>query len=256
MKFRPCIDIHNGRVKQIIGGSLADKNDFASENFVSGYNADHYGRLYSDRGLSGGHIIILNAADSEYYEQDRQQAFAALKAFPQGLQAGGGVTAENAADYLEKGASHVIVTSYVFKNGEINMPRLDRLVSEVGREHLVLDLSCRRRDGKYMIVTDRWQKFTDTEVTRNTILELSGMCDEFLIHAVDSEGKQQGIQREVAALLGSVPEVTATYAGGIASWEDLELLKKLGCGHVDFTIGSALDIFGGKLDFEKVCSFS
>ncbi len=255
MKFRPCIDIHNGRVKQIVGGSLADKNSAADENFVSEYDGGYYAALYRDRGLYGGHIIILNPAGSEYYEADRQQAFAALGEFPGGMQIGGGVNDENCTEYLEKGASHVIVTSYVFKNGEISFPRLDRLVSGVGKEHLVLDLSCRKRDGKYFIVTDRWQNFTDMEVTAENILMLKGYCSEFLIHAVDAEGKQKGIERGVASLMGDTPGITATYAGGIGSFDDLDTLRELGKGRIDFTVGSALDIFGGSLDFEKVCRY-
>lgn len=255
MKFRPCIDIHNGSVKQIVGGSLADKNNAAAENFVSEYDGSYYAKLYKERSLTGGHIIILNPQNSEYYEADRRQAFSAIEAFPQGMQIGGGVNAENAAEYLEKGASHVIVTSYVFKDGAISFERLDTLTHAVGKEHIVLDLSCRKRDGKYFIVTDRWQKFTDMEVTKENILMLKSYCDEFLIHAVDVEGKQHGIEEDIVTLLGSTPEVTATYAGGIGSYEDIDKLKALGCQKVDFTVGSALDIFGGKLDFEKICAY-
>ena len=255
MKFRPCIDIHNGKVKQIIGGSLADKNSAADENFVSEYAGDYYAGLYRDRGLSGGHIILLNPVGSEYYEADRKQAFLALAAYPGGLQLGGGVTAENAAEYIEKGASHVIVTSYVFRDGRIDEKRLERLVREVGREHVVLDLSCRKKEDGYYIVTDRWQKFTETKMTEETLRFLSGSCDEFLIHAVDVEGKQHGIEEGVAGLLGRVEGITATYAGGIASFDDLERLKVLGRGKVDYTIGSALDLFGGRLRFEDVLAF-
>lgn len=252
MKFRPCIDIHNGCVKQIVGGSLADRNSSAKENFVSKLGGEYYAELYKQRGLTGGHVIILNPAGSEYYEADRRQAFAALGAFPGGLQIGGGVNDENAAEYLEKGASHVIVTSFVFKDGSISFERLERLRSAVGSEHIVLDLSCRKRDGKYFIVTDRWQKFTDMEVTAENINMLRGYCGEFLIHAVDAEGKQKGIEEGIASLLGSMEGVISTYAGGIGSYEDIELLRRLGCGRVDFTVGSALDIFGGSLEFERI----
>ncbi|MBP0956993.1 MAG: phosphoribosylformimino-5-aminoimidazole carboxamide ribotide isomerase [Oscillospiraceae bacterium] len=252
MKFRPCIDIHNGCVKQIVGGSLADKNSSADENFVSEQGGDFYARLYKSRGLTGGHVFILNPAGSEHYEADRRQAFAALSEFPGGLQIGGGVNDENAAEYLEKGASHVIVTSYVFKDGSISFERLERLKSAVGAEHIVLDLSCRKRDGKYFIVTDRWQKFTDMEVTKENILMLKGYCDEFLIHAVDAEGKQKGIEEGIASLLGNTEGIISTYAGGIGSYEDIELLRTLGKGNVDFTVGSGLDIFGGRLSFERI----
>ncbi|MCI7766642.1 MAG: phosphoribosylformimino-5-aminoimidazole carboxamide ribotide isomerase [Oscillospiraceae bacterium] len=252
MKFRPCIDIHNGSVKQIVGGSLADSNSSAKENFVSELGGDYYAELYKNRGLMGGHVIILNHAGSEYYEADRRQAFAALGTFPGGLQIGGGVNDENAYEYLEKGASHVIVTSFVFKDGSISFERLERLKAAVGAEHIVLDLSCRKRDGKYFIVTDRWQKFTDMEVTADNINMLRGYCDEFLIHAVDAEGKQNGIEEGIASLLGGMDDVISTYAGGIGSYEDIELLRRLGCGRVDFTVGSALDIFGGRLSFERI----
>lgn len=252
MRFRPCIDIHKGKVKQIVGGSLRDKDSQAEENFVSDKGAEYFAELYRENGLTGGHIILLDPRGTEYHKADREQAFAALAAFPGGMQIGGGVTDENAAVYLEKGASHVIVTSFVFRNGSIDMNRLDRLVSAAGREHIVLDLSCRKRDGKYMIVTDRWQKFTDTEVNRENILALSGYCDEFLIHAVDAEGKKRGIERDIVSLLGDIPGVTASYAGGVGSYEDIRTIRTLGKGRVDFTVGSALDLFGGNLSFDEV----
>lgn len=252
MKFRPCIDIHNGRVKQIVGGSLSDKNSFAEENYVSEYDGGYYARLYKSRGLSGGHIIMLNPVGSEYYEADKKQALSALSEYRDGMQIGGGITAENAAEFLEAGASHVIVTSYVFKDGEISFERLERLKAAAGREHLVLDLSCRKRDGEYYIVTDRWQKFTDVTVNKESLKMLSSYCDEFLVHAVDAEGKAKGIEENIAAALGELAEIPSTYAGGIGSYEDIEKLRVLGKGHVDFTVGSALDIFGGTLSFEKL----
>lgn len=256
MKFRPCIDIHNGKVKQIVGGSLADKNNAADENFVSEYGAEFYAELYKSRGLRGGHIIILNAAGTEYYDADRAQAFAALKKYPDGLQVGGGITADNAREYLDAGASHVIVTSYVFRDGEICFDNLRRLCSVTGRERLVLDLSCRRKeDGEYYIVTDRWQKFTSVKLDESVLDMLAGYCDEFLIHAVDAEGKARGIECGVAKLLGGWGKLPVTYAGGIGSFEHLEQLKSLGGGKLDFTVGSALDIFGGSMDFEKTASF-
>ena len=160
MEFRPCIDIHDGCVKQIVGGALDEDNRFVSENYVSGYDAAYFASLYKENNLPGGHVIILNSKDSPKYEASRAQAVAALKAYPGGLGIGGGVSPDNAEEYLEAGASHVIVTSYVFKDGEINMPALDRMVSAVGREHLILDLSARKREDRFLIVTDRWQKFT------------------------------------------------------------------------------------------------
>lgn len=253
MKFRPCIDIHNGKVKQIVGGSLADRKNFVSENFVSEYGADFYARLYKENDLKGGHIIILNARGSEYYGADREQAFRALREYEGGLQIGGGVNAENASEYLSRGASHIIVTSYVFKDGKVNFDNLEKLKKSVGRERIVLDLSCRRRDGEYYVVTDRWQKFTGLVLSFETLELLSSYCDEFLVHAVDVEGKASGIEKELAKILADFGE--ATYAGGIGSFADLDKLREVGRGKLDFTVGSALDIFGGSMSFEKVIKY-
>lgn len=253
MEFRPCIDIHNGKVKQIIGGSLTDKADYAEENFVSEMSAADYAQMYRDRGLRSGHIILLNAKDSEYYEADLAQAKAALSTWPGALQIGGGVTAENASSFLAMGASHVIVTSYVFVGGEIRFDRLDKLVAEVGKEHLVLDLSCRLRDGVYYVVTDRWQKFTRQPLDRSLIQMLSGYCDEFLVHAVNVEGTGTGVDRDLLELLAGECPVPITYAGGIGSMEDIGTIRTLGKEKINFTVGSALDLFGGSLSFEKIC---
>ncbi|MBQ9990995.1 MAG: phosphoribosylformimino-5-aminoimidazole carboxamide ribotide isomerase [Lachnospiraceae bacterium] len=255
MKFRPCIDIHNGKVKQIVGGSLKDEGDRARENFVSGQDAAFYARLYRRHGLEGGHIILLNASESPYYEATRKQAIEALKAYPGGLQIGGGVTRENAADYLNAGAAKVIVTSYVFREGEVDFDRLKALSDEVGPEKLVLDLSCRKQGDDYYIVTDRWQKFTRVMLNRESLELFSDYADEFLIHAVDVEGQAKGIEEGVAALLGKWGRLPMTYAGGIRTREDLRLLDRLGKGRIDFTIGSALDLFGGTLPFEEVICF-
>jgi phosphoribosylformimino-5-aminoimidazole carboxamide ribotide isomerase len=256
MEFRPCIDIHNGQVKQIVGSSLVDKGDKAKENFVATKGADYYAGLYRDNGIKGGHIILLNPVSSEYYQATKKQAISALKAYPGGLQIGGGVTADNALEYIEAGASHVIVTSYVFKDGRINFENLKRISNTVGKEHLVLDLSCRLREGKYYIVTDRWQKFTDEEVCDDTLDMLSKYCDEFLIHAVDVEGKSSGIESALVEYLGKWCEkedaIPITYAGGVHSYDDIDLLYTLGRGKINVTIGSALDIFGGSLSFDKI----
>lgn len=252
MKFRPCIDIHNGKVKQIVGGSLLDKGNQAVDNFVSEQDAGYYGKLYQKGNLAGGHIIILNPAGSEYYDVDVKQAELALKNFPGGLQIGGGMNAENAEFFLNLGATHVIVTSYVFKNGEINFKNLYKLVQTVGKERLVLDLSCRKKDGKYFIVTDRWQKFTNVEMNVETLDQLSSCCDEFLIHAVDVEGKARGVEEGILKLLGEWNKIPITYAGGVADFSDLDKVKTIGKNHVDVTIGSALDIFGGQMKFEEV----
>ena len=193
MKFRPCIDIHNGQVKQIVGGSLKDQGDQAAENFVSEQDAAFYAELYKKAGLKGGHVILLNGKDSPYYNATKEQALLALSGYPGGLQIGGGICPENAAEYLNAGASHVIVTSYVFKNGVISWENLMKIRDVVGKERLVLDLSCRKRDGEYYIVTDRWQKFTEEIVTLELMEKLGSYCDEFLVHAVDVEGKVHGV---------------------------------------------------------------
>ena len=249
MKFRPCIDIHNGKVKQIVGGSLTDVQDQASENFVSEQDASFYAELYKKAGIKGGHVILLNGHDSPYYESTKEQAILALHTYPGGLQIGGGVNPENAGEYLSAGASHVIVTSYVFKDGRISWENLKRMKETVGKEKLVLDLSCRRKDGKYYIVTDRWQKFTDVTVTLDIMKELGSYCDEFLVHAVDVEGKASGIEEELVRLLGSWGKIPVTYAGGVGDFEDLARLKKLGKNMLNVTIGSALDLFGGTMAY-------
>jgi len=255
MKFRPCIDIHNGQVKQIIGGSLKDEKNEAIENFVSVQDAAYYAELYKRNHISGGHVILLNPVTSPYYEATKQQAMLALHQYEGGMQIGGGITDKNAGEYLNAGAAHVIVTSFVFQNGEINYDNLNKLIKAVGKNRLVLDVSCRKKDGKYFIVTDRWQKFTNVVLTEQIFCKLSRFCDEFLIHAVDAEGKTKGIEKELAEIMGKMEGMTMTYAGGISCMEDLFTLKKLGKGRIDFTVGSALDIFGGKMKFEDVVSF-
>lgn len=255
MEFRPCIDIHNGKVKQIVGGSLRDTGNQAVENFVSEQDASFFARLYQQYGIKGGHIILLNPTDSEYYEATRAQAIKALEAYPGGMQIGGGIHADNALEFLNAGASHVIVTSYVFQNGVIHYDNLKKLKKVTGKEHLVLDLSCRRRGDDYYIVTDRWQKFTEERLDEALLERLSSYADEFLIHAVDVEGKAQGIETELAELLGNWGKLPITYAGGVGSFSDLEQLKKLGKNNLHVTIGSALDLFGGNMEFEKVLQF-
>lgn len=253
MEFRPCIDIHNGRVKQIVGSSLADRDDSAKENFVAKKDADYYAEYYRERGIKGGHIVLLNPVSSDYFEATKAQALKALRRYPGGLQIGGGINDENAAQYLDAGASHVIVTSFVFRDGRINMENLERMRAAVGKERLVLDLSCRRKDGNYNIVTDRWQKFTDETVSEQTLDLLADYCDEFLIHAVDVEGKNQGIERDLVRALGRWGKSTPiTYAGGVHSYDDVRILKELGGGRINVTVGSALDLFGGTLKLDKI----
>ncbi|MDD2980209.1 MAG: phosphoribosylformimino-5-aminoimidazole carboxamide ribotide isomerase [Hespellia sp.] len=252
MKFRPCIDIHNGAVKQIVGGSLKDQGNQAETNFASELGADYYAKLYQKDGLSGGHIILLNPASSEYYEATKAQAMSALAAYPEGLQIGGGITAENAFEYIAAGASHVIVTSYVFQDGRIQWENLKKLVTAVGKEHVVLDLSCRKKDGDYYIVTNRWQTFTEVKLCAQVLDELADYCDEFLVHGVDVEGKSSGVELDLVKLLSDWGGIRITYAGGIGSMKDLKQFEETCGGKLDFTIGSALDLFGGKIPYEEI----
>ena len=234
--FRPCIDLHEGKVKQIVGGTLSDAG--ARTNFVSEQSAAWFAELYRRDDLRGGHVIMLGAGNDA-------EARAALKAFPGGLQIGGGINSENARSWLDAGASHVIVTSWVFRDGRVDWARLDELIKAIGKEKLVLDLSCRQRGEDYFVVTDRWQKFTELAVNAETLKKFSAYCGEFLIHAVDVEGLCRGIDGELVGKLGQWTPIPTTYAGGANSLADLGLVTKLGQGKVDLTIGSALDIFGG-----------
>ena len=234
--FRPCIDLHQGQVKQIVGGSLTDSG--ADTNFISSHDAAYYAQLYREHNLTGGHVIALGPNNQE-------QVLQALAAYPNGMQFGGGVNLENAAEYLKAGASHVIVTSYLFENGQFSWPRLEAIKAEVGAEHLVLDLSCRKTAEGWMIATNRWQTVTATAVDQQTLAELEKHCAEFLVHAADVEGLQAGIDQRLVSLLGNCCTIPVTYAGGARSLEDLELVQSLSNGAVDLTIGSALDIFGG-----------
>ena len=237
--FRPCIDLHEGRVKQIVGGTLTSQLSGLETNFVSDHGAAWFAELYRRDGLTGGHIILLGAGNDT-------EARTALAAYPGGLQIGGGVKAANARDWLDAGASHVIVTSWVFREGRIDQERLSDLVKIVGPKRLVIDLSCRKRDGQYFVVTDRWQKYTDVTLSAATLETFAGVCAEFLIHAVDVEGLCRGIDGELVEQLGRWSPIPVTYAGGANSLADLETVTRLGQGKVDLTIGSALDIFGGR----------
>ena len=239
MRFRPCIDLHGGQVKQIVGSTLREENSGSPQtNFSSEFPPSYYSRMYRQDDLTGGHVIMLGPGNEK-------AAVDALAAWPGGLQVGGGITAENATLWLERGASHVIVTSYVFHDGLLDEKRLQRLCRLVGRHHLVLDLSCRLRDNTYYVVTDRWQKFTHLQVTAQVLEELTGYCDEFLVHAVDVEGKCMGVDERLIRLLSENISVPVTYAGGVASMADLHLVRKAGREKLDVTVGSALDIFGG-----------
>ena len=258
MRFRPCIDIHGGKVKQIVGSSLTEENK--KENFVSVKDASYYALLYKKYGLTGGHVILLDKAGTPDHDKDIAQAEGALSAYPGGMQIGGGITCDNAERMLDMGASHVIVTSYVFSNGIINYDNLNSLRYLIGKDRLVLDLSCRRCGDDYYVVTDRWQVFTKEKLDTELLLQLSDYCDEFLVHAVDVEGFAGGIEEDAAKILGTYSKSNnddsgknrITYAGGIASYDDIARIETLSEGRLDFTIGSALDIFGGGLSFEKI----
>lgn len=252
MQFRPCIDIHNGMVKQIVGSSLRDAGDSAAENFVAVQDASFYAGIYKKNQIEGAHVILLNGRESPYYEKTRQQACAALAAYPGHMQVGGGITIDNAQEYLDAGADKVIVTSYVFRDGGVCEENLKSLSRAIGKERLVLDVSCREKDGAYRIVTDRWQKFTDVALDRDTLDYLAEYCSEFLVHAVDVEGKSGGIEERLVRLLGEWNRIPITYAGGVHSFEDLQTLHTLGDGKIHVTIGSALDLFGGNMRFEEV----
>jgi phosphoribosylformimino-5-aminoimidazole carboxamide ribotide isomerase len=234
--FRPCIDLHEGRVKQIVGGSL-DTGELRT-NFVSEKPSAWYAELYRRDGLRGGHVIKLGPGNDA-------AALEALRAYPGGLQIGGGVNADNAIELLEAGASHVIVTSWIFRDGRIEWDRLKEIVARTGKKRLVLDLSCRKREGEYHVVTDRWQKFTDMVLSRETLAQMAEHCDEFLIHAVDVEGLCRGIDEELVAKLADWSGIPTTYAGGARSLQDLETVTRISGNRIDLTIGSALDIFGG-----------
>ncbi|XP_006654371.1 1-(5-phosphoribosyl)-5-[(5-phosphoribosylamino)methylideneamino] imidazole-4-carboxamide isomerase, chloroplastic isoform X1 [Oryza brachyantha] len=250
VSFRPCIDIHKGKVKQIVGSTLRDSSNDGTPlvtNFESDKPPAEFANLYKEDELVGGHVIMLGADPAS-----QAAAMEALHAYPGGLQVGGGINLENAISYLNEGASHVIVTSYVFSEGKMNIERLKQLVNLVGKHRLVLDLSCRKKDGRYAIVTDRWQKFSDVFVDEPTLKHLAAYADEFLVHGVDVEGKRLGIDEELVELLGRYSPIPVTYAGGVSTMDDLERIKRAGKSRVDVTVGSALDIFGGDLHYKDV----
>ncbi len=239
MQLRPCIDLHGGMVKQIVGSTLVDDHpDAVTTNFVAEKPPSWFAALYRADNLTGGHIIKLGPGNDLAAEE-------ALGAWPGGMQLGGGITAENAGQWLDKGASEVIVTSYVFRDGLIDSARLDKLVAAIGRKRLVLDLSCRKKDDQYYIVTDRWQKFTNVAISPEVLENLAKCCGEFLIHAADVEGKCSGIEKSLVEKLAVWTPIPTTYAGGIRDVGDLQVIWEVGKGRLDCTVGSALDIFGG-----------
>ncbi|SFE76462.1 1-(5-phosphoribosyl)-5-[(5-phosphoribosylamino)methylideneamino] imidazole-4-carboxamide isomerase [Paenibacillus catalpae] len=248
MKFRPCIDLHSGKVKQIVGETLNVNPQHVVENFVSEHDSAYYASMFKRDGLTGGHVIMLGGGNEE-------AALSALREYPGGLQIGGGITAENAAKYLEAGASQVIVTSYIFRDGELNMDNLSKIVSEVGKDKLVIDLSCKQKDGSWHVVTNQWRTFSSFQVNEANLRELESYCSEFLVHAVDVEGKRTGILESLVKQLADWVRIPTTYAGGARSFEDLDLFRRLTDGKLDITIGSALDIFGGTLSYDKVVAY-
>ncbi|MFT5320339.1 MAG: phosphoribosylformimino-5-aminoimidazole carboxamide ribotide isomerase [Pseudohongiellaceae bacterium] len=250
MKFRPCIDLHNGKVVQIVGGSLQDDNNEALEtNFVSSKSPAEFASLYAGDGLTGGHVISLGAGN-------KNAALEALTAFPDGMHYGGGVNPDNAGEFLDAGASHVIVTSWIFDQNKLDLQKLSELSRRVGKQRLVLDLSCRLRGNDFFVVSNRWQTFTDEKVDASLLSKLSEYCVEYLVHGVDVEGKSQGIQEDLIRILGKHSPLPVTYAGGVSKLSDLDLVNDIGDNKVDLTIGSALDIFGGEIPYEKVIEWS
>ncbi len=239
-RFRPCIDLHEGKVKQIVGGTLRDGDAGPRENFVSDRAPAWFAETFRADNLTGGHVIKLGPGNDDAARE-------ALAAWPGGMQIGGGISAANAGEWLDAGASHVIVTSALFdKEGGFLTETLDALVKAVGADRLVIDLSCRRTAHGWTVAMNRWQTLTDMEVTHATLDRLAPHCAEFLIHAADVEGLCRGIDAELVALLGSWGKLPLTYAGGAAAMEDLLLVESEGRGKVDVTVGSALDLFGGK----------
>lgn len=240
-KFRPCIDLHGGEVKQIVGGTLNDSAATTVTNFVSHQPSAYYAHLYEKDGLLGGHVIMLGPGNED-------AAIRALEAYPHGLQVGGGITADNASRWLSHGADKVIVTSWLFPDGQLSMDRVRQMSSVVGKERLVVDLSCRRGAGAqtWFVAINKWQTITSTQITACLLVELSQFCSEFLVHAADVEGLCQGIDQELVAFLGVHSPIPCTYAGGGKELADLQLVASLSAGRVDLTFGSALDIFGGQ----------
>ena len=238
--FRPCIDLHQGKVKQIVGGSLRDDGAGPTENFVSDRPAGWFAQTFRNDRLTGGHVIKLGPGNDSAARE-------ALAAYPGGLQIGGGIHEGNAVEWLEAGASHVIVTSALFDAaGKFLEDTLRSLVREIGKNKLVIDLSCRRSADGWTVAMNRWQTLTELTVDHPTLDRLAPFCDEFLIHAADVEGLCRGVDAELVELLGTWGKSPVTYAGGAATMADLLLVEQAGCGVVDVTVGSALDLFGGK----------
>ena len=255
-KFRPCIDLHDGKVKQIVGSSLSDSGAGLKTNFETDRSPAWFAELYKRDHIKGGHVIMLGKGNEI-------AAKTALAAYPGGLQVGGGISADNAKEYLDAGASHVIVTSWIFPEGKLSRERLDALVAVTGKERLVLDLSCKRTgvdpqgNPQWSIAINRWQTLIDIQITPENLKDLASYCDEFLVHAADVEGKQQGMDDDLIRFLAEHSPIPVTYAGGAKSLADLQHCKEISSGKIDLTIGSALDLFGGKgVKYEECVKFN
>ncbi|KAF2158220.1 Phosphoribosylformimino-5-aminoimidazole carboxamide ribotide isomerase [Myriangium duriaei CBS 260.36] len=239
-RFRPCIDLHAGSVKQIVGGTLTTQSADLKTNYVSNLPASHYATLYKQNSLHGAHVIMLGPGNDDAARES-------CAAWPNGLQVGGGVKDTNAAKWIEAGAERVIVTSFLFPDAKFSLQRLEAVLAALGgdKRRLVVDLSCRRRGERWFVAMNKWQTITDMELNQESISLLEPYCSEFLIHAADNEGLQQGIDHELVKKLAQWCSIPVTYAGGGRNIGDLELVESLSGGKVDLTIGSALDIFGG-----------
>ncbi|KIP12705.1 hypothetical protein PHLGIDRAFT_61279 [Phlebiopsis gigantea 11061_1 CR5-6] len=248
--FKPCIDLHDGKVKQIVGGTLSDAPESLRTNFVATKPPAHYAELYREHELEGGHVIMLGKGNTDAAKE-------ALAAWPGGLQVGGGINDQNCQEWIEAGAGKVIVTSFLFPDAKLSLERLEKMSTLVGKENLVVDVSCRRKADRWFVAMDKWQRITEMEVCKESLDLLSKYCSEFLIHAADVEGLCQGIDEELVSKLGGWVTIPTTYAGGAKSVSDLELVDRLSNGKVDLTYGSSLDIFGGTLvKFEELVVYN
>ncbi len=244
--FRPCIDLHQGKVKQIVGGTLTDTGVGLRTNFISEHEAPWYANRYREDALKGGHIIMLGSGNED-------AALAALRSFPMGMQIGGGLTDANILPYLEAGASHGIITSWLFPNGKLSLSRLEKISALAGRDRLVIDLSCRRRENQWLVAMNRWQTITEVRIESGLLKLLSEYCSEFLIHAADVEGRCEGVDWDLVDFLSEISPIATTYAGGAKHLDDLEEMDRRSLGRIDLSIGSALDLFGGNLVHYSEC---
>ncbi|KAI6715991.1 hypothetical protein JHW43_001488 [Diplocarpon mali] len=246
-KFRPCIDLHSGQVKQIVGGTLTTESNDLKTNYVSKLPAGHYAQLYKDHCLKGAHVIMLGPGNEEAARE-------ALGTWNGGLQIGGGINDKNAAQWIKWGADKIIITSFLFPTGKFSQRNLDSVLTSLGgdKEKLVIDLSCRKKGDTWFVAMNKWQTITDMEINKASIQLLEAYCSEFLIHAADNEGLQKGVDEELVMKLAEWCSIPVTYAGGARHLQDLDHVKNLSGTRVDLTIGSALDIFGGSgVTFEE-----